>query len=1601
MFTSNSPGLETLIPPGSASWPTRPARSGAISKFLFVALVILGASKLAADASFDLACSPTDNLMLGTLHLTWGERMTIRHKIRKVEDSEGNLVDEDCVTYDADWASWHVPQDRISIFYKQREYLKKIGHNYRDTPADIFTSPGPIPQNIARFYRLRVLNLQGQQLTGNIPYNFGSLTKLEHLNLSQNQLSGSIPRPFMFLISLKSMDLSGNPDLTGPIPSRLLRYLDLNWDHHSFLRLGINLCIPANAPTRFTVDWNHRVTCIFETDRIALEKFFAGKLVGNNGMTYTSAPGTQFSFIDGNKRATHLLLGESELTGEITPGLGDLTQLQQLELYKSRLSGSIPSTLGNLSNLKSMQLYSNELTGMIPSSIGNLSNLTYLGLSGNLLRGSIPSSLGKLSSLKQLELEDNQLSGLIPLSLGNLSNLERLQLQENQLSGVIPSSLGNLSNLKKLLLQGNKLSGPIPSSLGNLSNLTYLGLQRNRLSGSIPPDLGNLSKKVWRLDLTRNQLSGAIPSTMWNFRQLFLEHNLLEGPFPIPQGMEPGELPLTSLNVRGNDVCFPIDPVTIEILTTDNPEIRGGQFCSARRDRNALIALYNATGGPSWTSSRGWSEDPSDIESYRWKGVRWKDVLVRHRWFGLQVTELSLPDNKLSGTLPSELGNLVDLETLVLRDNDLVGPLPESMIQLSKLKYLDISGTELCAPASAAFGQWLGSINFIGTVCAADGTVGGIALSVHPTTIKESGGPTWVQVTATLAGNPRSADVDVRVTLVGEVARESTDFESITAFIVKIPSDAKSGSKTFTFRPIDDDLEEGDETLVVRGTATLGSQQRESEATLTVVDDDKASTHVSVTLDKSSISESVGAAIVTVTAKLDGKPRSEDTPFTVTVNGSGVEEAVDFAQVPSFAITIPAGKVEGTGTFVLTPENDTADERNEILTVSGTAAAGLQVHGATLTLRDDDSGDPDSEQYFIRTVAGHTDVADAIPATSASLNSPGGVAVDAVGNVYVADRDNDRIRKIDPSGIISTFAGTGNWGYGGDGGPATDAALNAPSSVVVDAVGNVYIADEGNHRVRMVDVGGIITTVAGTGRQGDGGDGGLASEASLYLPRGVAVDANGNLLVADSGHQRVRKVDAGGIITTVAGTGHWEHGGDGGSATEAGLRFPTAVATDSAGNMFVATGSRVRKIDAAGIIMTFAGTGERGYGGDGGPATRAQLNYPTGLVADAVGNVYVADSNGRSVRKIDASGFITTFAGTGTSGDGGDGGQAADTLLSGPFGVALDPLGNVYVSDMFAHKIRRIDPAGIIRTAVGTGEWKDAEDTPGSESVKFRFPKGAALDPSGNLYFSDDARVWKLDAAGTVRVFAGADTPARLLGPWGLATDAFGNVYVADRWLHQVFKIDARGNTSRLAGTGRRGFGGDGGPAIEAQLLWPSSVAVDPFGNVYVADAGNHRIRMIDSDGRISTIAGTGEWGEQGEGGPAIKAQLSSPHGLAADSSGNVYVAEEWSGRVLKIDPGGNITLVTREVPALALSVDDRGDLYAASREFQIVRISGVDGEVSVIAGTGEPGFVGDGGPAEDARLSAWGIAVDADGKVWFTDAESRRVRVLERPASR
>jgi cysteine-rich repeat protein len=393
-----------------------------------------------------------------------------------------------------------------------------------------------------------------------------------------------------------------------------------------------------------------------------------------------------------------------------------------------------------------------------------------------------------------------------------------------------------------------------------------------------------------------------------------------------------------------------------------------------------------------------------------------------------------------------------------------------------------------------------------------------------------------------------------------------------------------------------------------------------------------------------------------------------------------------------------------------------------------------------------------------------------IGATELGLTSPRGTAVDAFGNLFIADTGGFRVRRVDrATGVITDVAGTGAQGYAGDGGPATSARLNQPNGVAADGHGNVFIADTGNQRIRRVDgMTGVITTVAGGGAPADGlGDGGPATSARLVNPGGVTVDGLGNLYIADTWHNRVRRVDAvTGAITSVAGTGTFGFSGDGGAATLAELDQPGAVAVDGDGNLYVADtyNHRIRSIDAVtGIITTSAGGGTPPDGvGDGGLAVAAKLVWPGAVILDGAGDLLVADTYNHRVRRVaKATSTITTVAGGGAGGVG-DGGPAAGAALSAPRGLAVDGDGNLFIGDTNHHRVRRVAVAtGLITTVAGSGLLGFTGDGAAATSVRLANPTAVATDGLGNLFFADSGRqrVRRIDAAtGVISTVAGNGT---------------------------------------------------------------------------------------------------------------------------------------------------------------------------------------------------------------------------------------------------
>lgn len=548
------------------------------------------------------------------------------------------------------------------------------------------------------------------------------------------------------------------------------------------------------------------------------------------------------------------------------------------------------------------------------------------------------------------------------------------------------------------------------------------------------------------------------------------------------------------------------------------------------------------------------------------------------------------------------------------------------------------------------------------------------------------------------------------------------------------------------------------------------------------------------------------------------------------------------------------------------------------------------------------------------------DTAGIITTIASDLFLPTGVTVDAADNVYVADRNNNRIVKVTPSGVQSTVAGGQPCAAGvlpcGDGGPATSAGLFHPNGVAVATDGSIYIADTLDFRIRKVDPSGIISTVAGTGSpDGTPGEGGPAVLAAIKYPYGVTLDGAGNLYLVDSDGHRIRKVDSSGIITTVAGNGTIGYSGDGGPATSAQIYGPAYTAFDAAGNLyFTDTGNyRIRKITPAGVITTVGGNGSLSFSGDGGPAAAAQLDFPEGVSVASDGSIYIADTGNNRVRKVDPFGVITTVAGRELAGFGGDGGPGAAAYINSPISVAAAN-GGVYIADFSNSRIRFVNSSGIITTVAGDGNFGFSGDGGPATSAQLNGPRGVAVGPDGSLYIGDNInhRIRKVDLAGIITTVAGSGiggysgdggsaTAAQISSPWNIAFDSARNLYFADAGNQRIRKVDGGGIISTVAGTGTYGSDGDGGPAVAAQLGGPLGVAFDAEDNLYIAEAGNNNLRKVAPSGIITRIAGNGTQDFGGDGGLASAAKFFQPIGIATDAVGNIYIADFVNARVRQI----------------------------------------------------------------------------------------------------
>jgi sugar lactone lactonase YvrE len=536
-------------------------------------------------------------------------------------------------------------------------------------------------------------------------------------------------------------------------------------------------------------------------------------------------------------------------------------------------------------------------------------------------------------------------------------------------------------------------------------------------------------------------------------------------------------------------------------------------------------------------------------------------------------------------------------------------------------------------------------------------------------------------------------------------------------------------------------------------------------------------------------------------------------------------------------------------------------------------------------------------------------------AVLARFNAPSGVALDSEGNLYVADTGNHLIRKIDTTGEVSTFAGTSNK-PGTQDGAAAVARFNGPQALVVTASGTLYVADTGNSVIRRITSGGSVTTFAGNASFVGYRDA-ISGLAQFNKPAGLALDGAGNLYVADTGNKVIRKIAPDASVTTVAGAANFVGTADG-AGTLARFTNPVALVSDMDGNLLVLDANRVRSVSSAGLVATLAGNSAAGFAE--GTGAGAQFSGPLGLVSVGTAGAYIADTGNSVIREITSDGTVTTFAGTPSAG-------AVDSDLPNsvrfraPRGLAQDVLGNLYVADSANHTIRKVTNSGATTTLAG--EFGIAGNSDGEAlSARFNAPQAVALDAAGNVYVADTGNhvVRVISTAGVVSTFAGtpglsgradgAGADARFLSPRGIALDTKGDVYVADTGNLTIRKITAAGVVTTLAGApGASGsLDGAGG---SARFTSPVALAVNASGNIVVADGS--AIRAVSPFGNVTTLAGVA--GVRGAAdGTGANALFASPQGVALDTAGNVYVADTYNQTIRKVSASGAVTTLAGAV---------------------------------------------------------------------------------------
>ncbi|EDN71345.1 receptor protein kinase [Beggiatoa sp. PS] len=1114
--------------------------------------------------------------------------------------------------------------------------LSKLYH-FSVGPSQI---SGTLPATLLNASQLRELSITESELSGDLP-DFSQLTHLTQLNLGQNQFTGKIPAlpSGLTLLNLAGNELCQNPnaDYAGKTEVDAFEdceFLDLFW-------------LDSTAPEEPAET----------TGNFVLENGVS-YLVQVKGSISVWSPDWETDGYCGTPEDSPLYPSSNKQNGSVGldyeygfAGPSDEAWICGGNMPSDRSDSRMSVDGGNTwftptpldSAYNPEHVYTYQVTGQ-----GNALQVQFTdpSPSDNYGRFEIqvlptPTVCSTVTEIPTAQCET--LVALYDSTNGDNWTNNTDWLQNNTPCSWQGITCGN-GVVTEIKLLDNNLIGTLP----DLSALT--GLEHLALYSAVDEE---------KKSLTPNQLTGNIPdlSALTNLKVLHLVGNQLDGPIPDMSALTQLQFLALGFNKLSGQIPEFVSTLTnLTMLHLPTNQLTGTiPDLSALTKLQAISLHRNQLTGPI----------PELKEQ-------------------TQLRILTLSANKFSGTIPESISTLTNLTGLYLAANQLTGTIPD-LSALTKLEYIhlhlnqftgqfpDVSGAGNLQDISVAdnslsgeLPSWLNTLTNLEWLHLHDNSFTG--------EIPELSQLSQLQILS-LQDNQLTGPIP-------DLAQFS-DLETLTLtnnqFCQSIKADYGNWAEVNEFPSC------ADVNLIAE--ASTASACIGQNLTITV------NKQLAQTVNEIQMALSYDANLFKINSITNAGPLTEfnanhanGTAQITAGNFTGVSD--DFA-IATLQLTPLATSVGTTVQF---------NDSQTTVKLSGTTLR-YESQGTTIAIKDcvSDIVIQPNDNSAIWTLV---EEAAAIEQTGANLNSPKSMSFDASGNAYIADSLNHRILKRDTQGNLTVVAGTGAKGSTGDDGPAIEAKLKNPQGTAIDHEGNLYIADTLNHRIRKVDSNGIITTVAGIGKAGNTGDNGLATAAKLRNPTAIVFDNNGHLYIADSGNHRIRKVSgqrtrkpsANSIITTVAGNGRSGYQGDNGPATGARLSNPTGLAVDSQNNLYIADtdNHRIRKVDLTGTITTVAGNGNKGYSGDGDPATAAQINTPTGLEVDSTGNLYIADKNNHRIRKVDTEGIITTFTGTGKPGTATDGIIASVAQISQPTDVALDQYGNLYIADKGNDTIRKI-----------------------------------------------------------------------------------------------------------------------------------------------------------------------------------------------------------------------------------------------------------------------------------------------------------------------